>query len=162
MEAIANAPTPTNIQEVHSFLVLLNYYGKFVHNLSAMVQPLNALLQAGKNWNWTSECAQAFHLAKRTLSSSERNYSDRKGSSISGFFFAKKKHQYLYGRKFNLTTDHKPLTAIFGPKKGIPSLAAAHSKDGQSCFQPIPMTYDIIQHNSTVMLIDYLDYHFPS
>ena len=28
-------------------------------------------------------------------------------------------------RKFNIITDHKPLTAILGPKKGIPSLAAA-------------------------------------
>ena len=37
----------------------------------------------------------------------------------------KKFHQYLYGRKFALITDHKPLTVILGPKKGIPSLAAA-------------------------------------
>ena len=28
-------------------------------------------------------------------------------------------------KKFTLITDHKPLTAILGPKKGIPSLAAA-------------------------------------
>ena len=40
-------------------------------------------------------------------------------------FGMKKFHQYLYGRQFNLITDHKPLTAIFGPKKGVPSLAAA-------------------------------------
>ena len=32
--------------------------------------------------------------------------------------------QCLYGRKFELITDHNPLTAILGPKKGIPSLAA--------------------------------------
>ena len=37
----------------------------------------------------------------------------------------KKFHQYLCGRKFTLITDHKSLTAIFGPKKGIPTLAVA-------------------------------------
>ena len=40
-------------------------------------------------------------------------------------FGIKKFHRYLYGRKFILITDHKPLTTILGPKKGIPSLAAA-------------------------------------
>ena len=34
VEATANAPIPMNIKEVCSFLGLLNYYGKFVHNLS--------------------------------------------------------------------------------------------------------------------------------
>ena len=30
VEAITNAPQPTNVQELQSFLGLLNYYGKFI------------------------------------------------------------------------------------------------------------------------------------
>ena len=40
-------------------------------------------------------------------------------------FGIKKFHQYIFGRKFILITHHKPLTAILGSKKGIPTLAAA-------------------------------------
>ena len=40
-------------------------------------------------------------------------------------FGVKKFHQYLYGHKFTLNTDYKPLLPILGPKKGISPLAAA-------------------------------------
>ena len=32
---------------------------------------------------------------------------------------------YIYGRQFTLVTDHKPLTTILGPKKGVPAVVAA-------------------------------------
>ena len=172
--AITNAPKPRNVQELRSFLGLLNYYGKFIPNLSSILHPLNQLLREKQKWNWTKECTEAFQQAKdqltsskvlthydpklpitlaadasaygigavishtypdgserpisfasRTLTPSERNYAQLEKEALSLVFGVKKFHQYLYGRNFTLITDHKPLTAILGPKKGVPSLAAA-------------------------------------
>lgn len=64
-------------------------------------------------------------FASRSLSPSEKNYSQLDKEALSIIFGVVRFHQFIYGRKFTLITDHKPLLAILGPNSGIPTLAAA-------------------------------------
>ena len=174
LKAIMDAPALKNIQELRSFLSLINYYGKFIPNAATILAPLNDLLRKDAKWKWDEKCQKSFELAKqtltssdvlmhynpdlpirmagdasaygigavivhvlpdgterpvafasRTLTSSEKNYAQVEKEALSLIFGVKRFHSYLYGRSFTIVTDHKPLTAILGPKKGIPPLAAA-------------------------------------
>ena len=195
VEPIVNAPVPKNVQELRSFLGLLNYYGKFIPSLATILHPLNSLLRTGVKWAWTKQCEEAFNTAKshltsakvlthydpalplalaadasaygtgavishvlpdgserpiafasRILTASEKNYAQLEKEAQSLIFGIKKFHQYLYGRRFTLITNHKPLTTILGPKKAIPSLAAARLQRWAVLL--LAYTYDI-QYKST-------------
>ena len=173
VEAITKAPAPNNVTELRSFLGMVNYYGKFLHNLSTQLNPLHALLKHGTKWHWSDECDRVFKQVKtklseapvlmhynpnlaislagdasnygigavllhvdakgqehpiafvsRTFSQCEKNYSQVEKEALSLIFGIRKFHKYVYGRHFASVTDHRPLTALFGPKSGVPPLAA--------------------------------------
>ena len=67
VQAIVGAPSPANVTELRSFLGMLQYYGKFLPNLSTLLHPLNDLLREGVSWSWQPECQKAFESAKQLL-----------------------------------------------------------------------------------------------
>ena len=69
VDAVINAPQPKNVKQLRSFLGLLQYYGRFIPNLSSLLHPLNSLLQKEVPWKWSSECEAAFQQAKTRLTS---------------------------------------------------------------------------------------------
>ncbi|XP_065089500.1 uncharacterized protein K02A2.6-like [Ochlerotatus camptorhynchus] len=60
----------------------------------------------------------------RSLTTAETNYSQIEKEGLAIVFAVTRFHRMLFGRKFILETDHKPLLAIFGSKKGIATYTA--------------------------------------
>lgn len=69
VSAIKNAPIPENLVQLQSFLGLVNYYGKFVPNLSTVLYPMYRLLKSGVEWVWSEECKMAFRKINELLTS---------------------------------------------------------------------------------------------
>lgn len=174
IKAIKNVKVPSTVSELRSFIGLVNFYGKFVPDLSTIAAPLYDLLKKDVDFNWDDGCQHAFkqlkeeltskrflthyqpdlpvrlacdasayglgavlsHVlpggeerpiayASRTLQKAELNYSQIDKEALSIIYGVKHFHYYLYGRHFELLTDHKPLLAIFGEKSELPAMIAA-------------------------------------
>ena len=69
--AIVEAPNPTCVQGLRAFLGLVNYYGKFIHQLSTLTYPLNRLLCKGAPWVWNKSYQRAFMQLKARLASTD-------------------------------------------------------------------------------------------
>ena len=65
IQAIVNTPTPRNVQQLRSFLGLVNYYGKFVNNLASILHPFKQSLKTNAKWEWTPACSNAFAEVKQ-------------------------------------------------------------------------------------------------
>ena len=70
VKAIKDAPAPTNVTELKSFLGMVNFYGKFLPNLSSTLEPLHELLRKDRRWTWNSRQQKAYQGAKDLLQSS--------------------------------------------------------------------------------------------
>jgi hypothetical protein len=71
IEAITNTPAPRNLKELQAFLVLLNFYDRFLPQKATVAEPLYKLLLKGAEWAWSKNCQQAFTLLKNMLTTSD-------------------------------------------------------------------------------------------
>ena len=174
VRAIREAPAPQNVPQLRSFLGMVNYYGKFIKDVSSNLAPLYRLLQKKTQWKWGIQERKAFETVKeqltkspvlehydpskpltmaadaspygvgavlshiqedgtekpiafasRTLNEVEQRYSQLDKEALAITFGVKRFHQYIYGRKFSIVSDHKPLQYLLNENKAIPAMASA-------------------------------------
>ena len=86
VDAIVAAPTPTNKTELKSYMGLVNFYAKYLPNLSTVATPLYKLFRDDVPWKWGQEQAEAFQVTKEMLLSPKVlvHYDPKKPVVVSG------------------------------------------------------------------------------
>ncbi len=167
------AKKPENVAELVSFLGAVNYYRRYLPDLSTVISPLEKLRSKETKWRWTRAEEESFNKLKnllssdrvltfynpelevkldtdasgvglgavlshimpngyekpiefisRTRSTAERNYSQIDREALAIVWAVKRFHVYLYGRRFKLVTDNKPIVYIFGASR-IPDMGTS-------------------------------------
>lgn len=170
MNSITEFRMPKTIEELQSFLGLVNYINKWIPNLATITEPLKQILRQklGKKANiedhWKKDQNEAFGKLKemlfkiptlgyydvkdktqviadaspvglgavlvqtdnngpriiaygnRTLTPCERKYSQTEKEALALVWAIEHFNTFLFGKEFDLITDHKPLEFLFSPK----------------------------------------------
>ena len=69
VKAIVDAPRPTNVTGLKSFLGLVTYYARFIAQRADVLSPLYDLLKAGAGWTWSPSQEKSFCAVKQSLAS---------------------------------------------------------------------------------------------
>jgi len=68
VEAIAKIDRPKNVKELRSFLGMVEFYGRFIRNLSQIREPLSRLTRKELKFEWGQEQENSFNHLKKCLS----------------------------------------------------------------------------------------------
>uniref|UniRef100_H3A251 Gypsy retrotransposon integrase-like protein 1 n=1 Tax=Latimeria chalumnae TaxID=7897 RepID=H3A251_LATCH len=74
--AIQQAPVPRNSTQLRAYLGMLNYYHRFLPNISTILEPLHELLRKTTTWKWGPKEEQAFQKSKALLHSANLSVHD--------------------------------------------------------------------------------------
>ncbi|XP_055381628.1 uncharacterized protein K02A2.6-like [Condylostylus longicornis] len=144
MQAIENLENPKNKKDLQKLMGFINYMGSFIPNLAEVSAPLRALLKNDsptlKHFDFTEPISiqtdasrsglgaclmqkgRPVCFASRSMTETEINYPQIDKEFLAVVYACKKFHNYIYGRKIEIITDHKPLLGIMAKKYySIPS-----------------------------------------
>lgn len=164
VESVKRFRAPRSVEEVSSFLGLVNYVSKFIPDLATVAEPLRLLTRNQSTFMWGEQQQNAFatlknllaeettlgyynikdrtriiadasptglgavliqfqslgprviSYASRSLSQTERKYAQTEKEALALVWAVEKFHFYIFGREFELVTDHQSLERIFSPK----------------------------------------------
>jgi hypothetical protein len=71
VRAIKDAPKLKHVSELRTFLAMVNYYGKFLPDLSTVLAPLYQLLHKDCTWKWRPAQEKPFKEVKALLQSTQ-------------------------------------------------------------------------------------------
>jgi len=69
VQTIKDWPTPRQVKDVQSFLGFANFYRRFIHNYSDLIQPLTQLTWKNEAWHWGPSSQLAFNTLKKAFTS---------------------------------------------------------------------------------------------
>ena len=67
VKAILDMPAPINVHGVKRLCVMIQYLAKFLPNLADDLQPIPELTKNDVEWNWSTECQEAFQKVKEKI-----------------------------------------------------------------------------------------------
>ena len=67
VEAVAEWPTPSNINDLRSFMGTVGYYRQYIEDFAEVSSPLTLLTCKGQDWVWSCDQEQAFQRLKQNL-----------------------------------------------------------------------------------------------
>ena len=101
ISAILDAPAPSNLKQLQSFIGLCNFYARFIQNFSELMHPFYQLLRKNVKFTWGKDQETAFYRIKfnfksnRVLSMFDSNYEtmiecDSSGYGVGAVLFQRK------------------------------------------------------------------------
>lgn len=115
--------------DVKRFTAFANYYRRFIQNFAESTAPLNRLTRKRVDFEWDDVCENSFQTLKqklgedlpicfisRAFQKDEKNKPIIEKELLAIHFTVTYLRPYLYGTKFTVRSDHRPLIYLYNMK----------------------------------------------